>query len=84
MASLPLGLGLFVFLYLIQHQRNTSFNPQVYFVISSVLFFLSTLQNFHIFLQEEQKLVTMLEREMVQQNPGINWNDIAGLQRESL
>ena len=27
---------------------------------------------------EEQKLVTVLEREMVQQNPGINWTDIAG------
>ena len=29
---------------------------------------------------EEQKLVTLLEREMVQQNPGINWTDIAGKQ----
>ena len=30
---------------------------------------------------EEQKLVTVLEREMVQQNPGINWTDIAGKKR---
>ena len=32
-----------------------------------------------VLFQEEQKLVAMLEREMVQQNPGVSWNDIAGL-----
>ena len=28
---------------------------------------------------EEQKLVNLLEREMLQRNPGTSWNDIAGL-----
>ena len=32
-----------------------------------------------VLIQEEQKLVAMLEREMVQQNPGVSWNDIAGV-----
>ena len=32
-----------------------------------------------VLFQEEQKLVAMLEREMVQQNPGVSWNDIAGM-----